>query len=174
MVHIDSKKPLTLVFAIDQQKNKILLGMKKRGFGMNKYNGFGGKLEPGETILEAAHRELTEEAMIEAQDMDKIGLNLFTFENDPVALEVHVYKVTRFTGTPTETEEMRPEWFDYNEIPYPQMWSDDEQWLPYALDNKYFLGEFHFAKDQKTILGQKLDVVDSPPVEFDLGKRSLQ
>ena len=36
-------KPTTLVFPIDEQ-HRILLGRKKRGFGANKYNGFGGKL----------------------------------------------------------------------------------------------------------------------------------
>jgi hypothetical protein len=30
------------------KEGKLLLGMKKRGFGMNKYNGFGGKVEKGE------------------------------------------------------------------------------------------------------------------------------
>ena len=34
-------KPTTLVFPIDEQ-NRILLGRKKRGFGADKYNGFGG------------------------------------------------------------------------------------------------------------------------------------
>jgi hypothetical protein len=41
---------------------------------------------------------------------------------------------------------MRPEWFDYSKIPYQQMWSDDEHWLPHVLDGKFFLGEYHFAK----------------------------
>ena len=36
-------KPTTLVFPIDEQ-NRILLGRKKRGFGADKYNGFGGKI----------------------------------------------------------------------------------------------------------------------------------
>ena len=40
-------KPTTLVFPIDEQ-NRILLGRKKRGFGADKYNGFGGKLDDGE------------------------------------------------------------------------------------------------------------------------------
>ena len=40
--------------------------------------------------------------MIQAVDMDKIGINLFTFENDPVALEVHVFRSTEYKGTPTE------------------------------------------------------------------------
>lgn len=36
------------------QEGRVLLGMKKRGFGMGKYNGFGGKVEPGESIEAAA------------------------------------------------------------------------------------------------------------------------
>jgi 8-oxo-dGTP pyrophosphatase MutT (NUDIX family) len=43
---------------IVNQANKALLGMKKRGFGSGFYNGFGGKVEPGETIAEAAVREV--------------------------------------------------------------------------------------------------------------------
>jgi 8-oxo-dGTP diphosphatase/2-hydroxy-dATP diphosphatase len=40
-----------LTLMLIHQKNKILLGFKKRGFGKNKWNGFGGKVEEGETIL---------------------------------------------------------------------------------------------------------------------------
>jgi 8-oxo-dGTP pyrophosphatase MutT (NUDIX family) len=35
--------------------------MKKRGFGAGKFNGFGGKVEPQESILEGAIREFREE-----------------------------------------------------------------------------------------------------------------
>jgi hypothetical protein len=48
------KKLLTLVLVT--RPNQVLLGMKKRGFGQGKWNGFGGKVEKGETILEAAQR----------------------------------------------------------------------------------------------------------------------
>ena len=44
------KKVLTLVHIRDEEN--ILLGMKKRGFGVGKWNGFGGKVQPGETILQ--------------------------------------------------------------------------------------------------------------------------
>ena len=44
------KKVLTLVYIRDDEK--ILLGLKKRGFGTGKWNGFGGKVQAGETILE--------------------------------------------------------------------------------------------------------------------------
>ena len=47
-------KLLTLVFVLDE--SQILLGLKKRGFGCGRWNGFGGKVENGETIVEAAKR----------------------------------------------------------------------------------------------------------------------
>ena len=45
------KKLFTLVLIRDS--DRILLGLKKRGFGKGRWNGFGGKVE---TILQAAHR----------------------------------------------------------------------------------------------------------------------
>ena len=59
-------KPTTLVFPIDEQ-NRILLGRKKRGFGANKYNGFGGKLDDGESFRECAIRELYEESGLQGR-----------------------------------------------------------------------------------------------------------
>ena len=50
-------KPTTLVFPIDEQ-NRILLGRKKRGFGADKHNGLGGKINAGESIRQCAVREL--------------------------------------------------------------------------------------------------------------------
>lgn len=39
-----------------RQGEEVLLGLKKRGFGAGKWNGFGGKLEAGETPLDSATR----------------------------------------------------------------------------------------------------------------------
>lgn len=47
-------KLLTLVMIM--KDNKLLLGMKKRGFGKGRWNGFGGKVQENETILDAAKR----------------------------------------------------------------------------------------------------------------------
>ena len=48
------RKLYCLVMAM--KNNQILLGYKKRGFGKGKWNGFGGKVEKGETPQEAAIR----------------------------------------------------------------------------------------------------------------------
>ena len=50
---------------------RVLLGMKKRGFGEGRWNGFGGKLHEGETCEEAALRELEEESGLKATSMEK-------------------------------------------------------------------------------------------------------
>lgn len=57
---MQARKVLTLL--VIHQANRVLLGMKKRGFGRDRYNGFGGKVEKNETILEAAIRETIEES----------------------------------------------------------------------------------------------------------------
>lgn len=51
---LSSSKLLTLVLVV--QPGRVLLGMKKRGFGAGKWNGFGGKVQPGETIEDGARR----------------------------------------------------------------------------------------------------------------------
>ena len=57
MDHPDSRR--TVVFLI--RENQVLLAMKKRGFGEGKWNGVGGKLDPGETVEQALVRECQEE-----------------------------------------------------------------------------------------------------------------
>jgi len=144
-----SRKVLTLCLV--QDGSRILLGMKKRGFGSDRWNGFGGKVEPGETIEEAAHRELREEAGIGVSRMEKAGTLEFTFENDPVLLEVHVFRASGVIGEPVESDEMRPRWFDVSDIPYGEMWLDDEHWLPLFLAGKNVRGRFHFENEKKLL-----------------------
>lgn len=138
------RKVLTLCMVTTE--DEVLLGMKKRGFGEGRWNGFGGKVEAGETIEEAALREVSEEVSLVPTEMDRVGVLEFAFESDPVVLEVHVFAVTAYEGEPVETEEMRPEWFVWNEVPFSQMWKDDEYWFPYLRAGKKFKGRFLFDK----------------------------
>ena len=72
------RKKLTLVLL--HQGGRVLLGMKKRGFGAGKWNGFGGKVEGVETVVQAAQRELQEEAGITALDLTLCGTLKFSFD----------------------------------------------------------------------------------------------
>ena len=131
-----------MTLGIVHQKPKVLLGLKKRGFGEGRWNGFGGKLQEGETIEQAARREMEEESGIVAGRLEKAGILTFEFKDDPTLLEVHLFKVHDFEGEPIESEEMRPIWFHESEIPFEDMWSDDVLWFPYFLENRKFRGHF--------------------------------
>ena len=152
------KKIMTL--GIIQQHKKILLGMKKRGFGMGRWNGFGGKVNEGETIEGALKREMLEECSIVPEDIVKLGVLNFSWNNKDDVCEVHIFKINNFSGIPTESEEMRPEWFDAKEIPFSQMWQDDIFWMPLFLENRKFRGKFIFD-DLDNILEKELSEVES-------------
>ena len=129
------------------QSSRILLGMKKRGFGAGRWNGFGGKVLPDETIDAAAVREMREEAGIVITKMEKVGVLDFSFQDKPEILEVHIFRVDEFDGEPLETEEMAPRWFLHERIPFDAMWPDDQYWLPLFLAGRKFSGHFLFGKN---------------------------
>ena len=152
-------RKLITTLCIVHQDDKILIGMKKRGFGMGRWNGFGGKVKLSETIEVAAVRETREEAGIEARDLEKVGVIDFEFQTNGEQIEVNIFKIKDFSGEPTESEEMRPQWFDIDNIPFSEMWPDDKFWMPMFLAGKKFKGQFLFGK-KDVILEKELEEVE--------------
>lgn len=64
-------------------------------------------------------------------------------------LRVYVFTATEWRGEPTESEEMRPRWFKIGEIPYKEMWIDDEIWMPKAFAGLLLKGSFMFGENGK-------------------------
>lgn len=153
----------TLVFLIKKSGGKITdicLAMKKRGFGVNKWNGTGGKVEQGETIEESARRETKEEVDVEIKNLDKVAELSFYFPHNPAWNQtVHVYFSDTWEGQPTEGEEMRPSWFSVPEIPFPKMWPDDTFWLPIVLSGKLLKATFKLG-EADVILEKVINIVD--------------
>lgn len=134
--------------------NQILLGMKKRAFGKDKYNGFGGKVLENESIEQAAIRETFEESKIKIriEDMVKVAEIEFYFPESKSDWNqiVHIYSVSNYEGIPEESEEMTVQWFEIDKVPYSQMWETDSHWLPLILSGKKIKAVFHFAEDCST------------------------
>ena len=42
---------------------------------------------------------------------------------------------------------MKPKWFGHQEIPFKDMWVDDQYWMPRALRGEHFEAEFYFKED---------------------------
>ena len=158
-----NKKILSL--SIFKQEDKILLGLKKRGFGSGLWNGFGGKMRENESIESSAKREFKEESGLEVLALEKFGIINFSFENLTEILEVHVYLIKSVSGEITETDEMLPAWFDIKEIPYNKMWPDDIHWLPLLIEGKKFGAVFHFDKPSDANYQSKIIRKSVVPIE---------
>ncbi|HEY2574359.1 MAG TPA: 8-oxo-dGTP diphosphatase, partial [Verrucomicrobiaceae bacterium] len=143
----------TLMFVCD--RDEVLLIRKKRGFGVGKINGPGGKLDPGETEHECAVRETFEELGVMAHDAVKRGELWFQFV-DGLRMHVAVFLSRRHEGTATETEEAAPLWTPIDAIPFEKMWADDQYWLHRMLTGaEDFAGKFTFDSD--TMLWHQID-----------------
>jgi 8-oxo-dGTP pyrophosphatase MutT (NUDIX family) len=139
------EKSYTLIFC--RRKNstglkEVLLGMKKRGFGTGKWNGFGGKIELGETAEQGAIRELEEESglVVSAENMLRRGYLVFNMKESKKIMKVHVYEAWNWNGEEAESDEMRPQWWREDSIPFELTWKDDKFWLPLLLESKSFTG----------------------------------
>jgi 8-oxo-dGTP diphosphatase len=134
----------TLVFVV--RGGEILLMRKKRGLGAGKINGPGGKIEPGESALACAVREVREELGVEPVGVEPAGENAFQFV-DGYSIRVLVFRASGFEGELRETAEGAPLWSPLDAIPYDEMWEDDRLWLPHVLAGRRFRGRYVFDGD---------------------------
>lgn len=141
----------TLVFVI--RGGQVLLIHKKRGLGAGKINGPGGRIDPGETSLQCAIREVQEELHITPLGVEARGILCFQFV-DGLSIHCEVFTATDCMGEPQETEEARPCWTPLDQIPYEHMWADDRIWLPQLLAGQRFEGRFLF--DGERLLAHEL------------------
>ncbi len=139
-------KKSTLCFCI--KDNRVLLAMKKRGFGSGKWNGYGGKVQTKENPVTAAVRELEEESGLIANEKDLYQLALIRFYFDGnLVFECFVYITHSWQGEPNETEEMRPKWYPISDLPFKEMWVADVKWIPLILNGDKIEAEVNFNTD---------------------------
>lgn len=141
-------KKMTLCYPI--KEGKVLLAMKKRGFGEGKWNGPGGKLQEGETAEDACRRETLEEVGVMIRSLEDRGIIRFLFDGKlDWDNECHIYVATEIEGEPIESEEMKPAWYPIDEIPLQDMWEDDSIWLQGVLAGGSVNATFFFDSNGK-------------------------
>lgn len=151
-----------LLYLHKPNEKQILLAMKKRRFGAGKWNGVGGKVEGSESIIESLMREVKEEIGVDIREEDLVQVATidFLYENNPDwNNESHVFFTEKWGGIPVETEEMRPEWFSTDNLPYKDMWIDDPHWLPKVLEGKKVRGIVNLNKEGNEILEIKVEEI---------------
>lgn len=147
---MENPRRRTLVYLL--KENKILLAYKKTGLGKGNWNGPGGKCKSGENYLQAAIRETKEEIMVTPLSLEKVAILNFSFPQKPeYCHKVCVFLTKDWSGKPSETEEMKPKWFNISKIPYEKMWPDDIHWLPIVLSGKKLKAKFEFDNEESLL-----------------------
>jgi hypothetical protein len=162
-----------------RQKNLLLLGKKLVRIGKGWWNGFGGNIESGELIIQAAVRELWEETRnpdcpdntgIIPTAIYKCGEILITHNYKPEEILLHYFLVTESEGEAYETDEMMPFRYSIEDpclIPFDSMWPSDIHILPRFLDGEKLIGQICYNQDKK-IVSIKLQAIQSFPCSTDL------
>lgn len=132
---------------------KILLGEKKKGFGKGKLNGPGGKIEPGETPEQGMIRETREEVGITPTKYKEMGTVEFVewYKGEEQNVIFYLYVATEYEGKLKESDELKPYWFDLDNIPYDKMFEDDSYWMPIVLEGNKIQAFFEYDKEWKMV-----------------------
>jgi len=147
-----------IVYITDRKRQKVLLIIKKKGLGKGKVNAPGGRLEPGESFLEAAIRECQEEVSLTPLHPEKRTELHFQFTSG-YALYGEAFFTDSWKGEPRSSDEADPFWCDLDNLPWDNMWEDDRRWLPRALLAGKKLRGFYVFDDDK-MLSEKLEETD--------------
>jgi 8-oxo-dGTP diphosphatase len=145
--------------------NEVLLGERlKTEWEHSKHllAGIGGKVgdkpELKDETNEAAFiREIQEEIQVTPTRYVSVGRVIFLFPAKPKwSQEVEIFIVDEWEGEPTETAEIRPEWYPKDRLPFEQMWDDARYYLPQVLAGKTVNAVFTYGEDNRTVVDAKL------------------
>lgn len=132
----------------------VLLGRKKTGLGAGKVVGLGGKVEAGESSVEAVVREVAEESglVVDPAGLRAAAVVDFRFPVRPAWNQwVTAFVTSQVLGEARETPEIAPAWFPVDRLPLGEMWDDARHWLPRVLLGETVEADIVFAADCDTV-----------------------
>jgi 8-oxo-dGTP diphosphatase len=118
-----------------------------------KWNGLGGKLEPGESPEQCVRREVREESGLEIVRPRYHGLLIFAdFAGDDWF--VWVFTAAEFSGDLIDSNEGRLQWINDAELPALNLWPSDAIFLPWLEQKQIFSARFQYHGDE--LLGHEV------------------
>ena len=142
-------KLATLCYVKSGGKTLMIHRIKKENdMHEGKWNGLGGKLDPGETPEECVIREVWEESGLRIADPLLKGFLTFPgFANDE-DWYAFIYLARKFTGQLIDSEEGDLRWIDNEELFNLDLWEGDRIFLPWLEHPGFFSGKFVYQNGQ--------------------------
>lgn len=136
MSAVKEARPLLVgVAVIVVREGNLLLGLRKSADGSGTWGFAGGKLEPGESVLQAAARELAEETGLQLQQPRWAGLTEQPHDHPP---RLTIY-LQMDAPTDAQAHVLEPDkcerwgWFSRDALPQP-LFSPARAWFEQRLD----------------------------------------
>ncbi len=147
-------KLATLCYVKKDGKTLMLHRVKKANdMHAGKWNGLGGKLEPGETPEECAIREIREESGLAVRNPVLRGILTFPAFSEDEDWYAFVFVVREFEGALLDSPEGNLAWVPDEEVLSLNLWEGDRIFLPWLDVGRFFSGKFEY-RDGKLVAHQ--------------------
>ena len=145
----------TLGYILSEDGKRVLMvhrTAREHDDHLGKYNGLGGKMEPGEDVATCMIREIREEAGIEVTAMNLRGtINWTNFGPKGEDWLGFIFVITAFAGVPRERSAEGPlTWVAVERLGELPMWEGDRHFLPMVFDGdpRPFHGHMPYDRDR--------------------------
>jgi 8-oxo-dGTP diphosphatase len=146
-------KLATRCYVIDKKSDSTLMiyrNKKKNDYHEGKWNGLGGKFEPGESPEECAIREIEEESGLKVKSVIMKGFITFPLFDGIEDWYVFVFTASDFSGELIDSPEGHLKWIPNENLTEINLWDGDKIFIPWLFKDKFFSAKFNY-KDGKFV-----------------------
>ena len=140
-------KLATLCYVIDRVNKKTLMlhrVKKENDYHEGKWNGLGGKLEPGESPEDCGIREIKEEAGLTIRNPRMHGFITFPNFDEVDDWYVFIFTAKDFEGKLIDSPEGILGWIPNDELTSLNLWDGDKIFLEWLFQDKFFSSKFNY------------------------------
>jgi 8-oxo-dGTP pyrophosphatase MutT (NUDIX family) len=134
--------------------HRLLLKKANRGISVGKWNAPGGKSEAGEEPEQCARREVLEETGLRVSELCYHGAITFVMDGGrTLHTRAHLFSAKKVRGRARSSDEGEVRWFPLGNLPFGEMWEDDQFWIPLMLRGIKFDATFTYDAANRHVTG---------------------
>ena len=140
-------KLATLCYVTDKNKNATLMihrVKKQNDYHEGKWNGLGGKFDPGESPEECAIREIEEESGLKVKSVTMKGFITFPLFDGKEDWYVFLFTANEFEGKLIDSPEGHLEWIPNEKLIQINLWEGDKFFIPWLFEDRFFSAKFNY------------------------------
>lgn len=140
-------KLATLCYVTDKKTNSTLMihrVKKANDYHEGKWNGLGGKFEPGESPEECAIREIEEESGLKVKSVLMKGFITFPMFDGKEDWYVFLFTASEFSGTLIDSSEGNLAWIKNDKLTELNLWDGDKHFIPWLFKDGFFSAKFDY------------------------------